>query len=180
MYVINLGTNPAVLDILESDFPSIRRSIEEACTALLELDGNGGPATDGILPALFKSCAYCLTLPLELISKESLQTGIVPAFWKSSLITPVIKAGGKALVTNYTSTTCRQSLSWSLRPSSLNRGNSAYQGHCLIGWFATFLNAPKLFTYDAASSTRLVRSRSYRRIRNSDHYFSIFTYCQRD
>ena len=50
---------------------------------------------------LLKMCKYELVEPLEIIYKESLETGIIPNGWKKALIFPIHKGGSRSVPANY-------------------------------------------------------------------------------
>ena len=61
---------------------------------------SSGP--DFSLPAIvLKKCKRALAIPLQMIWKESLRTGIVPAFYKKQIVTPVYKKGSRTSAANY-------------------------------------------------------------------------------
>ena len=76
------------------------------------LDGTSSPGPDGIHPMLLKECSDVLALPLSIIFRKSLSTGILPQLWKISRVSPIFKSGSRAEPLNYrpislTSTCCK-------------------------------------------------------------------------
>ena len=70
-----------------------------AAIELIRLDSASGP--DGIPAILLRNCKAELCEPIRLIWSESISTGIVPAFYKQSHITPLYKKGNRAQAVNY-------------------------------------------------------------------------------
>lgn len=66
---------------------------------LVDLNKSAGP--DNVPPLFIANCATSLTVPLAILFKRSLDTGVVPSVWKSAYITPIHKKGPKASVENY-------------------------------------------------------------------------------
>lgn len=75
-------------------------SISSIYEKLSALDVNKG-RPDSLPPYLIKHCSFIFARPLFLIFNLSLKVGIFPAFWKTSFITPILKSGDVAQVTNY-------------------------------------------------------------------------------
>jgi hypothetical protein len=50
---------------------------------------------------MLKNCASVLAHPLCNIFNESLRSGIFPAKWKRSCVTPVFKKGARSRIENY-------------------------------------------------------------------------------
>lgn len=76
-------------------------SISDVYSRLSKLDVTKGPGPDGLPPSLLKHCSFILARPLFLIFNLSLSSGEFPSFWKTSFITPILKSGDNAQVTNY-------------------------------------------------------------------------------
>lgn len=76
-------------------------SISDIYEKLSALDINKGPGPDGLPPYLLKTCSFILARPLYFIFNHSLKCGEFPNFWKTSFITPILKSGDGAQVTNY-------------------------------------------------------------------------------
>ena len=75
-----------------------RAKIRDRIRALKE-DSAAGP--DGIQPRLLKTAENELLEPLEIIFKRSLETGTVPADWKTGVVSPIFKKGAKGEPGNY-------------------------------------------------------------------------------
>ena len=63
--------------------------------------------TDGVPARLLKGCAQAIAIPLELMWRRYLDEGVVPSYYKLSLVTPLNKKRDRVLSGNY-------------RPMSLN------------------------------------------------------------
>lgn len=75
--------------------------ISEIYSKLNSLDVSKGLGFDGIPPLFLKNCCFILGRPLWHIFNLSLGCGCFPALWKTSLVTPVFKAGDRVDVRNY-------------------------------------------------------------------------------
>ena len=81
-----------------SDFTFSRDDIVRATD---EIDPSSS-CPDFSLPAIvLKKCKTALAIPLELMWNESLKFGIIPAFYKKQIITPVFKKGSRTSASNY-------------------------------------------------------------------------------
>ena len=56
---------------------------------------------DNVSAQMLIMCDDTVTLPLQIIFKQILATGIFPAAWKMANVTPIYKKGDKQLVKNY-------------------------------------------------------------------------------
>ncbi|KAK7879926.1 hypothetical protein WMY93_033407 [Mugilogobius chulae] len=66
-------------------------SVDEVRIEFRRLHGRKSAGPDGISPRLLRECASELAVPLHTIFNKSLQTGCVPALWKTSCLVPVPK-----------------------------------------------------------------------------------------
>ena len=80
---------------------SVKLGIDEVLEKLLKLREDSSPGPDGIHPILLKSCARTLAEPLFVIFQASFESGMVPADWKTALVTPVFKKGSRSDPSNY-------------------------------------------------------------------------------
>ena len=69
--------------------------------AIDELDIKCAAGEDGFPSILLKSCKDSLMYPIYCIWNESFNTGQIPKFYKSQLITPIFKKGSKLQSKNY-------------------------------------------------------------------------------
>ncbi|KAK7919079.1 hypothetical protein WMY93_010363 [Mugilogobius chulae] len=69
-------------------------SVDEVRIEFRRLHGRKSAGPDGISPRLLRECASELAVPLHTIFNKSLQTGCVPALWKTSCLVPVPKVEG--------------------------------------------------------------------------------------
>lgn len=68
---------------------------------LKALDINKGCGPDGVPAILLNNCYLTLSLPLNILFKKSLSSGIFPLLWKQTHIIPIHKSGDKHDVQNY-------------------------------------------------------------------------------
>ena len=80
---------------------SVKLGKEEVLGKLLKLREDSSPGPDGIHPMLLKSCAGTLAEPLSVIFQTSFESGVVPADWKTALVTPIFKKGSRSDPANY-------------------------------------------------------------------------------
>ena len=76
-------------------------STEDVEAAIKELKNNSAPGPDGIPAVLLKSCSHALAGPLASMWRRSLREGVVPAYYKMSLVSPLHKKGDKITPGNY-------------------------------------------------------------------------------
>lgn len=101
----NFKINESHFDHLENSPKTTLQDIifDEILTKsyLDKLGNNASPGPDGIPEIILKNCSSSLTLPLTILFKRSLATGIFPYLWKKSYIKPIHKKGSKKDVLNY-------------------------------------------------------------------------------
>ena len=86
--------NPFTDDML--DF-----STEDIIKAIEEIKPNAASGPDEIPVILLKECKEALAKPIYLVWSQSLETGVVPSFYKTSHVFPLHKKDSKALPANY-------------------------------------------------------------------------------
>ena len=105
VYSPQVGVAPALSSGSSSydavNMHSISISIGQIYSKLNSLDTSKGPGYDGIPPLFLKECCFILARPLWHIFNSSLDKGIFPEAWKTTLVTPVFKAGDRSDVRNY-------------------------------------------------------------------------------
>ena len=97
----NFNVSESVLSLGDVNLSHCSISLSAIYEKLSTLDINKGPGPDGIPPLLIRQCSFILARPLFSIFNLSLNSGIFPAFWKTSFITPILKSGDSSQVTNY-------------------------------------------------------------------------------
>lgn len=76
-------------------------SIKEINKKLATLDTNKSPGPDGIHPKVLTEARDVISLPLQIIFTQSLETGIVPDDWRIAHVIPIFKKGDKKKPGNY-------------------------------------------------------------------------------
>ena len=69
--------------------------------AINEIDSYAASGPDEIPAILLKNCKHTMAIPIHLMWQESLSSGAVPTFYKTSHVSPVYKKGSRALAENY-------------------------------------------------------------------------------
>ena len=69
---------------------------EDFIKAIDEVHASSSSPDFSVPAIVLKKCKYSLAKPLYLMWKESLNTGTVPAAYKSQLVTPVFKKGSQS------------------------------------------------------------------------------------
>ena len=59
-------------------------ALNDIADAISELDNDSAPGPYGVPATILKNCAHEISKPLRIIWSESLTSGIVPAFYKTS------------------------------------------------------------------------------------------------
>ena len=85
----------------EMGIEDLEFSDKDILSAISEIGVGSGAGPDGISALLLKRCARFLVQPLRYIWCESFKRGIVPEFYKNSLIFPLFKKGDRAKASNY-------------------------------------------------------------------------------
>lgn len=80
---------------------NITLSEHDILRKLRMLDHNKGAGPDGIPPKFHKECASQICVPLHIIFKLSLNTGIFPSCWKLAHVVPIYKSGDPSRCENY-------------------------------------------------------------------------------
>ena len=105
VYTRSFGVLPALNPGLSPgagvNIHSLSISIGDIYSKLDSLDSAKSPGFDGVPPLFLKECRFILSRPLWHIFNSSLRCGIFPTAWKTSLVTPVFKAGDHSDVKNY-------------------------------------------------------------------------------
>uniref|UniRef100_A0A669EEG1 Reverse transcriptase domain-containing protein n=1 Tax=Oreochromis niloticus TaxID=8128 RepID=A0A669EEG1_ORENI len=76
-------------------------SVQEVHTALKALDHRKPPGPDLIEPFFLKIAADYIAQPLTILFNLSIQNKEIPLVWKSAFVTPILKGGDPAILTNY-------------------------------------------------------------------------------
>ena len=80
---------------------SIHITAELVYRRLCKLNTDSSTGPDGIHPRLLKECALELSIPLYILFKTSLDSGIVPEKWKITHVSPIFKKGSRCEALNY-------------------------------------------------------------------------------
>ena len=94
----DLPTLPTVIDDTIVDFEFTKEDVEEK---LSKLSGDKCPGPDQFHPRVLRECSQELSLPLYLIFRKTLDSGSLPADWKTARVTPIFKKGSKTKPGNY-------------------------------------------------------------------------------
>ena len=75
----------------------------EITQAISELSMNSAAGPDGLPAILLIKCKEVLATPLQMIWRQSLDTGIIPSVLKTAIISPIYKGGDRSQAKNYRS-----------------------------------------------------------------------------
>jgi hypothetical protein len=81
-----------------SDVTITRKKIEEKIDSL---KSESAPGPDGIHPKLLKEMKKSVSTPLQIIFRKSLDSGMVPADWRTARVVPIFKKGARGDPGNY-------------------------------------------------------------------------------
>ena len=94
---------PAIdtFDIVNSSFPLDSISNDNIASRLVNLNPDKAFGSDGVSPFVLKQCSNSLSIPLEILFKKSILTGIVPSNWREANVTAIFKKGSRMDPSNY-------------------------------------------------------------------------------
>ena len=81
--------------------PTVEFSVSDILYIIKGLDSNKAHGNDGISVKMIKICGKSLTIPLAIIFRNCISSGVFPATWKQANVVPVHKKSSKQLVNNY-------------------------------------------------------------------------------
>jgi len=70
-------------------------------TLINKLKNDSSPGKDGITPKVIKLSHIHIINPLQHVINKIIETGIVPSYFKTSIVTPIHKTGSKVDINNY-------------------------------------------------------------------------------
>lgn len=85
----------------DSSMSSFNFTTDDIIRAIDELDAYSATSDEDIPAKVLKECKHFLAIPLHMIWKRSLHTGMIPPTLKTQYITPVYKKGNKTDPANY-------------------------------------------------------------------------------
>ena len=104
--VFNLQTVPANVEEIMKDYGC--RGLEDIVfteadieSSIKEIPKNSSPGPDGVSAILLRECADVLKVPIYILWRASLDSGKLPKYMKSSIVTPVFKGGDRSQAENY-------------------------------------------------------------------------------
>jgi hypothetical protein len=111
--IVNILNDRFQKRVLEDDsMPPIETNTNQNCQIpvfsreliqkkLSALDPNKSIGVDNVSAHILKGCADSLSLPLSLLFKISMDSGVCPEIWKAANVTPLFKKGSKLDPGNY-------------------------------------------------------------------------------
>ncbi|XP_063391026.1 uncharacterized protein LOC134676565 [Cydia fagiglandana] len=94
--------------VASASLPADARHVDVKCltstdirNAVKKLKSSAAPGPDAIPAFLIKACIDDLVAPIKFMFNLLLDSGVYPAVWKRSRVTPIPKAGSKLKVENY-------------------------------------------------------------------------------
>ena len=97
----DLTNIPSIQSMSVRPLTSISITRKAIADKLKNMKPTKSPGPDGISPVLLKTFSETLALPLEIIFKQSLDTGEIPSVWKKANITAIFKSNDKKDPNNY-------------------------------------------------------------------------------
>ena len=88
----DVPTLPTVIGDTIDDFTFTKEDVEEKLNIL---SGDKCPGPDQFHPRVLRECSKELSLLLYLIFRKTLDSGSLPADWKTARVTPIFKKGSK-------------------------------------------------------------------------------------
>ena len=76
-------------------------SSEDIIKAIDEISPTSAAGPDGFPAILLKACKTPLSIPLEILWRNSLNQGTIPQLFKTAHIVPIHKGGSKGVAKNY-------------------------------------------------------------------------------
>jgi hypothetical protein len=101
VYREDIPPNPAPFQVFGGEMREFSIASQDVFDVLAGLDVNSAMGLDGLHPKLLKECAVQLTQPLFILFNCSLQSGLLPDAWKSSLVIPIFKSKSRYDPLNY-------------------------------------------------------------------------------
>lgn len=98
---ITVSHTPVMNDLSLIYFNLYTLSLTYILYEIDHLTNNTNHGSDNISNIFFKEYKFVLAVPLLYLFNLSLKSGIFPARWKLSYVTPVFKGGDNCLITNY-------------------------------------------------------------------------------
>ena len=84
-----------------AELPSVECSSDDVLHLLATIRHNTATGPDGLSSTMLHSTSLSTAETLTSIFNQSLQQGVVPADWKQSNVTPIVKSGDPSVAANY-------------------------------------------------------------------------------
>ena len=98
---INNSVLPLFSYLTDSRVGTIQFTNDEIKSIILSLNPHKSQGCDNISIQVLQLCADSIHIPLGIIFRKILETGIFPEKWKLANVTPIHKKGDKQLISNY-------------------------------------------------------------------------------
>ena len=95
------GPIPEFAQRCNTELPRITIQVEKVKKKLKAINISKSAGPDGLHPRLLQECAEVIAEPLAKLYQVSIDTGVVPAPWKESVVSPIFKKGSRSLAANY-------------------------------------------------------------------------------
>ena len=97
----NGSTLPVFVQFTQSSLDTIIIKHEDILNIIKNLNVNKAHGPDNISGRMIELCGESITMPLCIIFKNIIETGIFPNIWKSANVTPVHKKESRQVIKNY-------------------------------------------------------------------------------
>ena len=101
VYIPNAPANPYPYQTHNGSMEELVVTLDAVLEVLSSLSKTSSAGTDNVHPSILVNCAEAVALPLTLIIRRTLDSGILPSQWKISRVAPIFKSGSKYDPLNY-------------------------------------------------------------------------------
>ena len=98
---VNASVLPVFSYLTNSRLGAINFTDDEVKSLILSMNPNKSHGCDNISIQLLQLCAESVAIPLGIIFKNIIKTGVFPTQWKYANVTPIHKKGNKQFICNY-------------------------------------------------------------------------------
>lgn len=101
VYVASTPAHPHPYQEHRGEVDEVALSFDVVMGVLKSLSPSSSSGIDGVHPSILVNCAEVIALPLFLLIRRSIESGLLPSLWKVSRVVPIFKSGSKYDPLNY-------------------------------------------------------------------------------